>query len=183
MAREIVAVYRDPHRAEAARKELLGSGFPPDRLHLRHTPGVDARAGEDRGAWTGAVLGGVLGFVVGGLGTILLSLIPALSWILAAEDGASVMGGAACGALLGTIAGGLGGRRSRALARSRRAPVASTLVVDADEHEVDGVVARLERHGPERVDRGFPAGPGADRMRLAGNRPPDTRPGRGEEPV
>lgn len=182
MVREIVAVYRHAASAEAAQRDLLQAGIPPLRVHLHHsaTP-VAASEREGRRAWHFALLGGAIGFVTGGLATVLLSFLPSFSWLLASEDWASIIGGSAAGAWLGAIAGGLGVRR-----RSGPAPTGaqgdSLLRVDADEQEVDRVVAVLQRHRPDRLDRGLPAGPGVEHTQLAQNRPPtDRRPG--EEPV
>lgn len=185
MAREIVAIYRERGRAEAAQSELLQAGLPPTRVHLHHALPA-GEAAPRRGGWQGALLGGALGFIVGGLATIALSMFPAFSWILASDGWASLLGASAGGAWLGAIAGGLGERRRRR-ARARRAapPAQSLLRVDADERDVDRVTLILRRHDPDRIDLGLPAGPGVERTRLAQNRPETvTRPGRpDEEPV
>lgn len=168
MARNVIAIYSDPARADAAIADLLREGVSEDRICLMSHDATqryrelatltdeERRQKAVRGLGGGALLGAATGALIA-LG---VAFVPGF-WIIGAGPLASILGGTGIGAAAGAAAGGIGGaldrlgipptESGRYEAAMRRG---GTLVaVRSEEPEAPRVAATLERHGPLDMDR------------------------------
>lgn len=163
--RELVAVYPDRHRADAARQALCDAGTPPERIHVdEDLAALESLEGEmheelsrawvipnagvvyPSGAARGLVLSSAVGIALGVAAAFPLALIDVGSsywvrWIVFALVGASF------GATVSLVAGSAAGApRPGALPAAARGTV---LRVEADTPEVQRV---LTEQRPLRID-------------------------------
>lgn len=167
MARNVIAIFPDPARAEAAIAELVADGVPRDALcvvthdakqryrELATLSDAQRRSKARAGLGGGALLGAATGALIA-LG---VSAVPGF-WIIGGPA-ASLLAGGGIGALLGGVAGGLGAafdrmgipegpslRYEEALRRG-----ATMVAARVEDERARHVAALLERHGPVDVDR------------------------------
>jgi uncharacterized protein (TIGR02271 family) len=177
MAKTIVGLFDTASDAEAAVQDLRSNGVDSNKISVvannaegRYdaslADGADDQSAADgagAGAVGGTVVGGALGLLVGagllaipGIGPVLAAgPLAAAIGTTAATVGAGALGagiGAATGGLLGGLVGaGVPEEDAHIYAEGVRR--GGTLVtVDANDNEVDTVVAALERHAPVDVD-------------------------------
>ncbi|HTI14373.1 MAG TPA: hypothetical protein VL461_07360 [Dictyobacter sp.] len=106
-----VGVFHDPEKADRTYKDLVGAGFPAEKIgvmahHLNMRPQVKAPAEKVSlpGTVVGIVGGGIFG---GGVGAFVASILPGLGIVLAGGSLASALGGMAIGIVAGGFAGSL----------------------------------------------------------------------------
>lgn len=163
--RELVAVYPDRHRADAARQALCDAGTPPERIHVdEDLAALESLQGEmheelsrawvvpnagvvyPSGAGRGMVLGASIGIALGLVAAFPLALIDVGStywvrWVVFALVAASF------GATVSLVAGSAAGApRPGALPAASRGTV---LRVEDDSPEIQRVLTEL---GPLRID-------------------------------